>query len=75
MATGQIGLSNLQQELLRLYGNNVSDETLIEIKGILARYFAEKASNGMDEVWQEKDLNPQEMLAWANEHNRAENRP
>ena len=75
MATGQIGLSNLQQELLRLYGNNVSDETLIEIKGSLARYFAEKASNAMDEVLQEKDLNPQEMLAWANEHNRAENRP
>lgn len=75
MATGQIGLSNVQQELLRLYANNVSDETLIEIKGILARYFAEKASNAMDDVWQDQDLNPQDMLTWANEHNRAENRP
>ncbi len=75
MATGQIGLSNVQQELLRLYANNVSDETLIEIKGILARYFAEKASNAMDDVWQDQDLNPQDMLTWSNEHNRAENRP
>lgn len=75
MATGHIGLSNMQQELLRLYGNDVSDETLVEIKGILARYFAEKASNAMDEVWENKDLKPQDMLVWANEHNRAETRP
>jgi hypothetical protein len=75
MTTGQKGLSNIQQELLRLYGNNVSDETLIEIKGILARYFAEKASDAMDEVWENEDLKPQDMLVWANEHNRAETRP
>ena len=75
MASEQIGLSNLQSELLRLYGNNVSVETLREIKGILARYFADKASNAMDEVWEKQGINPQDMIGWANEHNRAEDRP
>lgn len=72
MATQEIGLSNLQKELLQLYGNNVSNETLFEIKAILARFFADRASAGMDEVWQEKNLTPNEMTAWINEHNRVE---
>lgn len=67
-------LSNLQKELLRLYGNNVSEGTLMEVKGLLARYFAEKASNQMDELWDEKRLTEQSMVDWANEHNRSENR-
>ena len=75
MASEQIGLSNIQRELLRLYGNNVSVETLREIKGILARYFADKASNAMDEVWEKQGVKPQDMIGWANEHNRAEDRP
>jgi hypothetical protein len=68
-------LSNLQLELLRLYGNGVSDETLREVKSILARYFADKASDAMDKVWDEKGLTEQDMIDWTNEHNRAENRP
>ena len=75
MATEQVGLSNLQRELLQIYGNNVSDETLGEIKTILARYFADKASNAMDDVWREQGIKPQNMIGWANEHNRAEDRP
>jgi hypothetical protein len=68
-------LSNLQLELLRLYGNNVSDETLHEVKSILAKYFADKATDAMDKVWEEKNLTAQDMINWTNEHNRAENRP
>jgi len=68
-------LSNLQLELLRLYGRNVSEETLREVKGILAKYFAGKATEAMDKVWEEKNLTEQDMIDWTNEHNRAENRP
>jgi len=68
-------LSNLQLELLRLYGRNVSEETLREVKGILAKYFAGKATEAMDKVWEEKKLTEQDMIDWTNEHNRAENRP
>lgn len=68
-------LSNLQLELLRLYSNDVSDETLREIKSILAKYFADKATSEMDKVWEEKNLTEQDMINWTNEHNRSENRP
>ena len=68
-------LSNLQLELLRLYGNDVSDETLREVKSVLAKYFADKATEEMDKVWEEKNLTEQDMINWTNEHNRAENRP
>ncbi len=34
-------LSNLQLELLRLYGNDVSEETLREVKTVLTKYFAD----------------------------------
>lgn len=47
-------MSNLQLKLLRLYGNGVSDESLRETKTILTRYFADKATNAMDKVWDEK---------------------
>ena len=66
-------MSNLQIELLRLYGNGVSDESLREIKTILAEYFADKATDAMDQVWDEKGLTEQTMIDWTNEHNRAEN--
>ncbi len=57
-------LSNLQLELLRLYGNGVSDESLREIKKIFAKYFADKATDAMDKVWDEKNLTEQDMLDW-----------
>ncbi|HMS41594.1 MAG TPA: hypothetical protein PKE69_15285 [Pyrinomonadaceae bacterium] len=69
-----IGLSNVQKELLKLYANNVSEETLLEIKQILAKYFAEKATSAMDEFWDENGLTEQTMIDWTNEHNRAETR-
>lgn len=67
-------MSNLQLELLRLYGNDVSDDTLLEIKSVLARYFADRASEEMDKVWDEQGLTDEQMIAWVNEHNRAESR-
>ncbi len=73
MAMQKSGLSNLQKELLKLYANDVSESSLLEIKQILARYFADKASEAMNEVWEEKGLTGQKMIDWTNEHNRAEN--
>lgn len=67
-------LSNMQLELLRLYGSGVSDETLHEVKTILAKYFADRATREMDSVWEEKGLSEQDMIDWTNEHNRSEGR-
>jgi hypothetical protein len=70
MQTG--GLSNLQKELLKLYANNVTEETLLEIKQILADFFAEKATSAMDKFWEENNLTEQTMIDWTNEHNRSQ---
>ena len=67
-----VGLSNVQIELLKLYANNVSDSTLLEIKQILANYFAEKATSAMDTFWDENNLTEQTMIDWTNEHDRTQ---
>ena len=72
MPTTESGLSNIQKELLKLYANNVSDSTLLEIKQILATYFAEKATSVMDEFWEENNLTQRDMSDWTNEHNRSQ---
>ncbi|MDX1943064.1 MAG: hypothetical protein SFU99_21045 [Saprospiraceae bacterium] len=53
-ATLQTPLSNLQLELLTLFAENVSDEDLIAIRQLIARYFAEKAIEAANKVWDEK---------------------
>ena len=37
------GLTNIQQELLKIYSKNIKNEDLENVKIILARYFAKKA--------------------------------
>ena len=65
-------LSNIQTELLKLYANNLSDNDLFEIKSMLGKYFANKATEAMDEVWENNNLSEQDMINWTNEHNRLE---
>jgi hypothetical protein len=66
-------LSNVQIELLKLYSNNISDKYLFDIKLLMANYFAQKATEAMDVVWDEKGLTEQDMINWTNEHNRLKN--
>jgi hypothetical protein len=66
----QFSISNVQRELLALYANNVPDAHLLEIKALLARYFAAKATEAMDIVWDEQNLTEQDMHNWTQEHNR-----
>ncbi|QHV99173.1 hypothetical protein [Spirosoma endbachense] len=47
-------LSNVQMELLKLYSTGVSDETLLELKKVMAKFFLEKLRNQADQVWEEK---------------------
>lgn len=65
-------MSNLQAELLKLYSNNLNDTELFEIKLMLSKYFAKKATDAMDEVWEKENLTEQDMINWTNEHNRLE---
>ncbi len=58
--------SNVQKELLKLYARDVSEEDLLEIRKLLANYFAKKVvanankawdKNGYDEDWVNRMLN------------------
>ncbi|MDM8515179.1 hypothetical protein QUF76_03180 [Desulfobacterales bacterium HSG16] len=43
-------LSNVQMELIKLYSTNLEMDELIELKKILADYYAEKAINEADKI-------------------------
>ena len=70
MEAQKLGLSNVQLELLKLYSNNISEQSLIEIRQLLAEYFAQKATEAMDTEWEQRGLTPEDMIQWTNEHNR-----
>lgn len=60
-------LSNVQEELLKLYSQNLSPEDLDELKKVLGKYFADKASKEADKIWDEKKFSNETMDAWLNE--------
>ncbi|MFN4255153.1 MAG: hypothetical protein ACK4Q5_09130 [Saprospiraceae bacterium] len=55
-------LSNLQLHLLKVYANGISEEELLDIRRMLARYFMERAVRGATHVWREKGYSAQELL-------------
>jgi len=60
-------LSNVQEELLKLYSQNLSPEELEELKTILGKYFARKATKEADKIWDNKKYSNETMDAWLNE--------
>jgi hypothetical protein len=63
-------LSNLQLELLKIFSRNISDDQLLEIKGILSRYFADKASDEFERLAEERGWTAETYRQWAKEHMR-----
>ncbi len=61
-------LTNLQLELIKLFSHNVTDSQLIEIKQLHGNYFAEKATEEMDKLWDENNWTEETMKEWTNEH-------
>lgn len=60
-------LSNVQLELLKLYATDLSEEELLELKRLLARFFAEKAMRQADEIWEKRGLTDEDMDRWLNQ--------
>jgi hypothetical protein len=67
-------LTNLQLELLKLFQFELDDKQLLEIRTLLAKYFAERGSAGMDKLWDERGWTAATMEQWLNEHNRSSNK-
>ncbi len=63
-------LTNLQLELLRVYSWQVSDEDIGEIRKLLANYFAQKAMDKADSMWDKNQWTSQDTVQLASEHNR-----
>lgn len=61
-------LTNVQIELLRMFQFNLSEKQLVEIKNMLAKYFAKTATDEMDKLWEENNWNNDVMKEWAGEH-------
>lgn len=61
-------LSNLQLELLKMFSYELEDHQLNEIKDLLSNYFAKKATDEMDKLWDENNWDEKTMKDWTNEH-------
>lgn len=68
MQTTTSNITNLQLELMKVFSYNLEEKQLLEIKEILAHYFAERATIEMDKVWEEKHWSSATMEQWSKEH-------
>jgi len=57
-------LTNLQLELLRLYSFDLPEQDLLEIKRLIAQYFADKAADEMDKLWVDNKWTNETMDDW-----------
>jgi len=71
MGSSSNRLTNLQLELIKLFNYNLSERQLLEVKDMLSKYFAGKATEEMDKIWKDEGLTNDTMEAWANEHMRS----
>ena len=60
-------LSNVQEELLKLYSMDLSRDELEELKIVLSRHFARKATKAADHIRDDKRYSDETMDKWLNE--------
>ncbi len=61
-------MSNLQLELLKLYSTEIPEEQLLEIKRLLADYFARLIDRDMEKLWKEKGWTKEKIEEWKTSH-------
>jgi hypothetical protein len=61
-------LSNVQIELMKLFSTNLSDKELIELKDLLARFYADKVISQADKIWDKKGLSDHDMEKWLDQN-------
>lgn len=63
-------LTNLQVELLNTFNYGIDEQQLAEVKQLLTNYFAQKITDGMDQLFEEKSWDDSKLEEWSNEHMR-----
>lgn len=61
-------LTNLQIELIQLFSYQIPDNQIVEIKDLLAKYFADVATREMDKLWEENQWNDDTMEIFITTH-------
>ena len=67
-------LTNLQLEMLKIFSYDLSESQMLEIKDLLAKYFAQKATSEMDKFRDENNWSDETIENLAEEHLRTEYR-
>jgi len=57
-------LSNVQQQLLKLYAAGVPDDKLTEISDLIAKYLLKEARNEADKIWEKKKYGEKQLDKW-----------
>lgn len=57
-------LSNVQIELMKMFSHNLNDDDLVSLKRVLANFFAERASDEMDKLWDQNNWSNETMDNW-----------
>lgn len=68
--TSHTRLTNLQLELLKVFSYELTEQELLDVKNLLAHYFAQKATEEMDKFWKTHNLTETTMEEWLNEYHR-----
>ena len=61
-------LSNLQLELLKVFSFDLEEHQLLEIKELLANYFADQATQEMDALFERNHWGKEKVEEWSNQH-------
>lgn len=62
-------LTPVQLELLKTFSRPIPEEQVLEIRQLLADYFARKADEGVHELFAEKNWDATTVENWLNDHN------
>ncbi|MFD2570102.1 hypothetical protein ACFSUS_05610 [Spirosoma soli] len=57
----------MQQELLKLYAQDVSETDLQNIRELIGQYFAQRLTDIADKAWNEQGWSEQTMQDWLND--------
>ena len=68
-------LTEPQLELLKMFTHKVDDADWVAIKRMIASYFAQKAIDGADQVWDEQNWSDQKVDELLSSHLRTPYQP
>ena len=68
--TAVTSLNKYQQRVVELMANVNSDQQMAEITSLLSRYFAQKAIDAVDALWDKGLIDENTIEQWKHEHMR-----